>query len=114
MEVKGESYLVNYDPDNNKVVFTGMMRLRGATEYTPITDLLDLIVAKSPKAVTLDLCDLQFLNSSGINFLFRFVIQLRDLGDCSLDVIGSTRLPWQEKSLPNLLKLMEKAQLTWN
>ena len=111
MEIKSEDYQVIGDVANASVTFNGALRLRGMREYAPIMQLLDEVAAAATDAVTLNLQDLHFLNSSGINMLFRFVIQMRDQATCQVIVIGSAQSPWQTKSLPNLQRLMPALQL---
>jgi len=111
MEIKSEDYQVTCDPDPPTVVFRGALRLRGAAEYAPIVQLLDDIVAAAPETATLNLRDLRFLNSSGINVLFRFVIKVREQSSTQLVVLGSKMVPWQGKSLKNLQRLMPSLQL---
>ena len=45
-EVKGEDYIVQFDPDSVSVYLKGELSLGGSTEYAPITNLLNE-VAKS-------------------------------------------------------------------
>ena len=113
MEVKGTNYHVTYDPPTSTVSFHGTLRLRGLNEYDPIVQLLDDVVGATPEKVTLDLRGLQFLNSSGINILFKFVIKVREQGQSKLVVIGSKQVPWQKKSLQNLQRLMASVELVW-
>ncbi len=111
MEIRGQDYLVTYNPDTVTVVFHGVLRLRGMAEYAPIIQLLDDIVAAAPEMATLDLRELRFLNSSGINVLFRFVIKTREQTSTQLLVLGSEMIPWQGKSLKNLQRLRPSRQL---
>ena len=41
MEVKGDIYRVDYNDATGTVLFEGTLRLRGSTEYGPISELLD-------------------------------------------------------------------------
>jgi hypothetical protein len=114
MEVKGTNYHVTYQPATATISFQGILRLRGLNEYDPIVQLLDDVIDTQPAKINLDLRSLQFLNSSGINILFKFVIKIREQGQSKLVVIGSKQVPWQEKSLQNLQRLMSGVQLTWS
>lgn len=106
MEIKTNDYHVIYDESKATVRCTGSFRLNGVDEYTPIVDLLKDAADAQPEALTLDLRQLEFLNSSGINVLSKFVISMRQRPNSKLTVIGSKRVPWQGKSLLNLQRLM--------
>jgi hypothetical protein len=114
MEVKGTNYHVWYEPNSATVHLDGTLRLRGMTEYDPIVQLLHDVVDQAPEKITLDLHTLKFLNSSGINILFKFVIRIREQGQSQLLVRGSEQIPWQQKSLQNLQRLMVGVQLVWS
>ncbi|NET54260.1 MAG: hypothetical protein F6K09_38340, partial [Merismopedia sp. SIO2A8] len=66
---------------------------------------------QQPKVITLDLKKLEFLNSSGISMLSKFVINVRKKNASQIQVKGSTSIPWQSKSLKNLKRLMPKLEL---
>jgi hypothetical protein len=111
MEIIGEDYTVSYDTDTITVTFIGSLRLQGIAEYGPINDLLTAIIEQKQGTITLNLAELKFLNSSGINILSRFVINIRKQGESQLIIRGSNQYPWQGKSLKNLQRLMPGLQL---
>ena len=75
-------------------------------DYADIVKFMDQILEKKPQKINLDLTALNFLNSSGINVLAKFVIAVRKNGEIELSVLGSHKIPWQGKSLPNLKKTL--------
>lgn len=103
-EIIDSNYAVNYDAGT--VTCKGYFRLRGAEEYAPIMNLLSQVAEQKLPEVTLDVSDLEFLNSSGINTLSKFVLQLRKSGDVKLTIMASDHYPWQKKSLRNFQKLL--------
>lgn len=110
-EIKGEDYLVQYDPSAATVKFQGELALGGPKEYAPINDLLAEMASSNPEAMTIDLKELAFLNSSGISMLSKFVLGLRKKKDVQLVVLGSSNMPWQGKSLKNLQKFFPSLKL---
>lgn len=106
MEIETVDYKVWYDEMRNTLKCKGSFRLNGVEEYSPIIELLNHAAEKQPSVLTLDLRELQFLNSSGINILLKFVISVRKRSEMTLVVQGSKLIPWQNKSLQNLQKLM--------
>jgi len=111
MKIETDEYQVNYDTENGVICCAGALRLGGAEEYAPMMEILgEAANAPSPQ-LTLDLRDLHFLNSFGINVLSKFVIDVRKKGTSALRVVGSQSVPWQGKSLVNLQRLMPNLEL---
>lgn len=110
MEIKSNEYRVWNN--GNIIFFEGTVRLSGNDAYAPINQLLADVLASKPAAVTLDLTNLDFLNSSGINVLAKFTIAVRKEPGIGIKVLGSHRIPWQSKSLPNLKKLHPALELS--
>ena len=111
MEIKTGDYSVCYDPVTETVICQGSLRLSGTEEYTPIVQLLNNLADKDPPTLTLNLRQLEFLNSSGINIISKFVIKVRQKGNIQMVVKASKSIPWQGKSLKNLQRLMPSLQL---
>jgi hypothetical protein len=110
-EVKGEDYIVQFDPESVSVYFKGELSLGGPIEYAPITNLLKEVAESEPNTMTIDLRNLVFVNSSGISMLSKFVLSMRKKTGVQLVVLGSNDMPWQGKSLKNLKKLLPGLKL---
>ncbi|MEB3219161.1 MAG: hypothetical protein VKN72_23405 [Nostocales cyanobacterium 94392] len=106
MEIKGDNYKVCYDTNSASVNFHGSLRLNGMTEYSPILDMLTGIIDSNPSRLTLNLMHLEFLNSSGITMLSKFLIGMRNNQTIHLMVLASNGIPWQGKLLKNLQRLV--------
>lgn len=110
--VEGEGYSVEYNEGTETVIFTGTMRLKTGADYAPINALLEKAYnAAGDGKLTLDFRQLQFLNSSGINTISRFVITARKKDAAKLLVIGSQDIYWQQKSLTNLQRLWKSVEI---
>ena len=110
MDITTGEYSINYDRETATVFFQGMLRLNGIEEYQPIVDLLNQTVEQT-STFTLDLRQLEFLNSSGISMLSMFAIQMRQKPHIQLTLLGASRIPWQMRSLRNLKRLMPSLHL---
>lgn len=102
--IETEDYRVYYQVDQSTVFLEGFLRLDGIEAYQPVMDLL--LTAVEAEQCTVDLHQLEFLNSSGISMLSMFVVKARDRGTTQLSFRGSEAILWQTRSLKNLKRLM--------
>jgi hypothetical protein len=110
---KAEDYQVQYDYISATVDFIGQISLGGPKEYAPIVNILNKAVDSESSVITINLKELAFLNSSGISMLSKFVLGMRKNKGIQLIVIGSKKVPWQNKSLRNLERLLPGLKLTF-
>ena len=110
-DFKTEDYQVYYKQEAQTIVLSGSLRLSGLEETNPVVKLLNDVLDENPENLIFDLRDLEFLNSSGINMLSKFVIKVRQKQNISLKILASTDIPWQGKSLKNLQRLLPSLQL---
>jgi hypothetical protein len=113
LESKTDDYQIWNDPETSTVFFRGFLRLAGMEEYRPVMELLMSAIEKSPN-FTINLRELEFLNSSGISMLSMFVIKVREKGNVNLVLQGSGQILWQTKSLKNLQRLMPGIKLDFS
>ena len=111
VEIKTDSYMIRYDPAIETIIFQGSLRLSGMEEYGLIIQLLNKVIEQELSIIIMNLRELQFLNSSGIGMLSKFVINVRKKKNIQIIVIGSKHIPWQGKSLKNLQRLMPTLKL---
>ncbi len=112
-----EKYQVRYDPDAATVWIEGSLLLNGAPAYEPILDMLTQAAEEQePNQLAIDLRNLKFLNSSGINMMTKFVMHVGDVKAMKLTVlvIGWKHVAWQEKLTVNLSRLMPALQTQLN
>lgn len=109
-EIQDELYAAHYDPATATLRLAGTLRLNGAEEYAPIMAMLTRALDEHA-SVVLDLRELEFLNSSGIATLSRFVIDCRNRKTVALTLRGNKNVAWQGKSLVNLQRLMPALSL---
>ena len=110
-ELSGENYSVTYDADTVTVKFSGQLVLRGYGDYAPIMELLLAVAATEPNIMILDLKEIVFLNSSGINMFCKFLLSLRRQQTTQLVIVGTKEIPWQSKFLKNMPKLLPSVEL---
>ena len=105
-EVHGESFQIRLEEETSTVLFKGALRLCGTEDYAPILDMLKETLTSPSKPIVLDLRELDFLNSSGITMLSRFVMEARDHPGTDVQVLASEAVPSHARSLKNLQRLM--------
>lgn len=112
MEISANDYRVW--AEGSKIHYEGTMRLSGTEAYAPILQLMNTVLDSRPEEIVLDLTSLEFLNSSGINLLAKFTIEIRKQPEIAVKVLGSKSIPWQSRSLRNLQRLHKALELHIN
>lgn len=114
-KIETPDFTVYFEASEQTVVLMGSLRLNAALEYEPISTLmtkaLEALIVEGKPVLNLDLRELKFLNSSGINLLYQFVLKVRKQGSMGLKVLGSSKNAWQSKSLTNMTKFMPTLQI---
>lgn len=112
-DIQGEEYRVCYEVETSTVFFEGSLSLASLEDFAPVVNLLNAVLDSAPPRLILNLRQLEFLNSSGISILSRFVIKARSQPETVLILHGSESIIWQKRSLRNLQRLMPAIELEW-
>ncbi len=112
MEIKTETYRIFYDPSTTTIHLQGGLRLTGETDSEAVFLLLTGVADSHPEQLVVDIRNLDFINSAGINVLSRFVVRLRNTDKTLLKFLGMQERPWQEKMLKNLQRFKRSLVLT--
>lgn len=111
LKLEDDLYTISYNKDDFTVYFNGSIRLWDPVDYEKIRRfLLDVYELEQPKLL-LDLTQLEFLNSSGISMLCKFIFDVKQANKCPVGMIGSEAILWQKKSLTNLQKIWDQLEL---
>ena len=111
MEFNKDECAIKYSKDAAKINVSGTMRLFGAENYADISRVFNKAVEDQLPQLTLDITELRFLNSSGINVFFKFLIALKKQGVTQLKIIGTNNFFWQKKTLLNFQKILPSTEL---
>lgn len=114
MEITGNDYRVFRADDSAEVTFEGTLRLSGTNAYKPIAQMLQEVGEGGVDVITLDMRLLQFLNSAGINVLYKFALKLSRKGGTKLIVHGSKEYVWQKKVLGNLNHFVKDLEIEFS
>jgi len=111
-EIKEEEYSVTYDPDAAAVAFRGTLRLYDYASYEPAEAFLHRALIEAKTAITLDVSELEFINSSGLDMLFRFAHRVYEHREVQLIVRRSKRAgQWQDKLLATMQMMAPNLQV---
>lgn len=111
MEISMEECSIKYSKETFEILVVGSMRLFGAENYAEIAQVFNAAVEDEPQTLTLDITQLRFLNSSGINVFFKFLIALKKKKCTQLTIKGTTEFFWQKKTLLNFQKILPSTTL---
>ena len=111
MEYKGEDFYVDFPESGNTVEFNGTIRLRDKSEYQMIADILEKALDMVSSTLILDIKELTYLNSSGINMFSKFIITAKHKNANTVEILGNAAISWQQKSLKNLQRLWSEVKI---
>jgi len=110
LELRDIGFYLIYDEATNTLYYEGVLRLSGE-EYQPMMDFLNKILDTHPTCLTIDMQKLEFLNSSGITTLARYLLNVTKNHQIPLCIHTSSQHRWQEKSVAIFQKILPKLEI---
>lgn len=103
MSIQDEDFMIEVFPDTKTVIIKGTMRLNSPIAYeNHFSGLTNLV--QSEKTITIDIRDLEFLNSSGLTSLGRVFMLAKKTG-IKGTLIARNSIPWHSRSITSIAKL---------
>ena len=93
----GDQYSIECAEGSDVAVMRGVMRLASPAAYDAVFAPVRTLIASGTPS-TIDLCDVTFMNSSGIRALATLVLLAKASGT-ALRMVASDKIPWQKKTV---------------
>lgn len=104
MSQKNKDYIIDYIPEENRVVLQGTLRLQTVDRYNEILDFILKYVYDKEEVVILDLSRLVSLNSSGIAALGILLIKIKEANK-KFRIFSSKYVHWQSISIEDFREI---------
>ena len=95
-----DRYSVECAEGSDLAVMRGIMRLASPAAYDGVFAPVRARI-EAGRGATVDLCDVAFMNSSGIRALATLVLLAKEKG-AALHMVASEKVPWQKKTMSSL------------
>ena len=111
MKLSGEDYQISYRDD--VIHLSGKLSLM-LEDYVDMERFFEKIVQSRPKELTLDIQNLEYLNSSGIKVIcVNLILEAADLDELKMTIKCSNRYTWQKETVPTFSDLMDDMEIVF-
>lgn len=112
MEIKEERYRISYE--NNVIEISGKLSIM-PEGYERIEAFLKEVVGSGPAELTLDIRNLEYLNSSGIKALcIGLILEVETQENLCLNIRCSKRHRWQQETVPTFKGLINNLNIVFD
>ncbi len=109
MDIERDDYKLTYE--NGVIKITGKLSIM-LEEYEGIEEFFEKIVKSQPAALTLDIRDLEYLNSSGIKTIcVNLLLEADEIDDFRMKILCSKQYTWQEETIPTFEDLISNMEI---
>ena len=114
MKIQGDTYQIEFIKDENKLIFSGNLRLQSVDSYDEIVDFAISRAMDSDKTLIIDLTRLEIINSSGIASMGLFLVKLRETDPAKcIKMLASKYIYWHSATLKDLKELNNNLEIEY-
>ena len=111
MKIEGEGHRVTYE--ENVITISGKLSLM-LEDYEELEDFFEKVVESEPPELTLDIRNLEYLNSSGIKTIcVGLILEADDVENLRMRILCSERYTWQKETVPTFEDLMDDMEIVF-
>jgi hypothetical protein len=112
MKINGNGFRMSYE--NGGIRISGKLSMM-LEDYSEIEAFFESIVASRPDKLTLDIRELEYLNSSGIKVIcVNLILEAAEINDLSMTIRCSNRFTWQKETVPTFKELMDHLEIDFD
>ncbi len=105
MTIQGENYKVTYQ--NGVISISGKLSLM-LEDYEELETFFEEVIESRPSEITIDIRNLEYLNSSGIKTIcVSLILEAADIENLQMKILCSDRYTWQKETVPTFKDLMD-------
>ncbi len=112
MNIEGEEAITMTYEDNIITIF-GKLSLM-LEDYDELEVFFEKVIETEPSEITLDIRNLEYLNSSGIKTIcVNLILEADDIEDLRMKVLCSNQYTWQKETIPTFEDLMDNMEIVF-
>lgn len=109
MKIEGDGYTVTYR--DGQVKISGKLSLM-LEDYSELEAFFKKIIDSVPSELTLDIRNLEYLNSSGIKTIcVGLILEAADVEGLRMKILCSNQYTWQKETIPTFEALMDNMSI---
>ncbi|QTA91143.1 hypothetical protein [Desulfonema magnum] len=111
MNLEGDGYTITYK--DNIITIFGKLSLM-LEDYEELEDFFEEVIRTEPSEITLDIRNLEYLNSSGIKTIcVSLILEADDIEDIQMKILCSNQYTWQKETIPTFEDLMDDMEIVF-
>lgn len=109
MNIEGDGYTVTYR--DGLIQISGKLSLM-LENYAELEKLFGNVIKSKPLELSLDLRNLEYLNSSGIKTIcVGLILEAADIEGLRMKILCSNQYTWQKETIPTFEDLMDDMEI---